>query len=129
MEASGSSSIDRFGPEMKTEDPTSISRSSGKMVTRFDFLPANTNFSVSICAMTRSQTCGEPALGSCQMRPMPPKMDQLSRSFQVWNDAFFLLLGFCLTVHRPARAVLVFSRGKSLLESWVTTFFPTDSYP
>ena len=44
MEASGSSSIDRFGPEMKTEDPTSISRSSGKMTTRFDFLPANTNF-------------------------------------------------------------------------------------
>ena len=83
-EASGASSIDRFGPEMKTEDPTSISRSSpGKMTTRFDFLPANTNFSVSICAMTRSQTCGQPALGACQMRPMPPKMDQLSRSFQV----------------------------------------------
>lgn len=56
------------------------------MTTRFDFLPANTNFSVSICAMTRRQECGQAALGSCRMRAMPPKVDQLQRSFQ-WTNA------------------------------------------
>ena len=56
------------------------------MSTRFDFLPANTNYSVNICAMTRRQECGQKALGSCKMRSMPPKMDQLRRSFQWIND-------------------------------------------
>merc|ERR1712001_577557 len=56
------------------------------MTTRFDFLPANTNFNASICAMTRIQKCGEQALNSCKMRSMPTTMDLLSRSFQWIND-------------------------------------------
>ena len=81
----GASKVDAFGPEKKSEDPTSVAQN-GLMSTRFDFLPANTNYSVNICAMTRRQECGQKALGSCKMRSMPPKKDQLSRSFQWIND-------------------------------------------
>ena len=81
----GGPRVDAFGPEKKSEDPTSVAKS-GVMSTRFDFLPANTNYSVNICAMTRRQECGQKALGSCKMRSMPPKMDQLRRSFQWIND-------------------------------------------
>ena len=76
--------IDKFGPESKTEDASS--KVNGILSSRFDFLPANTNFTVSICAVTRSQECGQMDTGSCKMRAMPPKMDQLSRGFQWVND-------------------------------------------
>ena len=81
----GASSIDKFGPELKTEDTTSIAPN-GVLSTRFDFLPANTNFTVNICAVTRSQACGQVAMGACKMRSMPPKMDQMTRAFQWVND-------------------------------------------
>ena len=69
MGSESSPAIDRFGPELKTEDPSASKKLDGSttstsddgstnapiMSSRFDFLPANTNFTVSICAVTRSQ--------------------------------------------------------------------------
>merc|ERR1719210_3258147 len=95
MGSESSPAIDRFGPELKTEDPSASklddsttstsddgSTNAPIMSSRFDFLPANTNFTVSICAVTRSQECGQMEMGSCKMRAMPPKTDLLSRGFQ-----------------------------------------------
>ena len=45
--------------QTKTEDSTS-------MGTRFDFLEANTNYSVRVCAVTRSQECGAWRAATCR---------------------------------------------------------------
>lgn len=41
-------------------------------LTRFDFLEANTNYSVQVCAVTRSEECGNWRAASCIMAPTPP---------------------------------------------------------
>jgi len=51
--------------QTKTEDSNSI-------MTRFDFLEANTNYSVRVCAVTRSQECGAWRAAACTMPVMPP---------------------------------------------------------
>ena len=62
--------------QSKTEDSTS-------MGTRFDFLEANTNYSVRVCAVTRSQECGAWKAATCSMPIMPPT--GLSHAF-TWNS-------------------------------------------
>ena len=62
--------------QTKTEDSTS-------MGTRFDFLEANTNYSVRVCAVTRSQECGAWKAATCTMSVMPPP--GLSHAF-TWDS-------------------------------------------
>ena len=89
MGSESSPAIDRFGPELKTEDPSASKKLDGSttstsddgstnapiMSSRFDFLPANTNFTVSICAVTRSQEVKNISMplknrtDSCQIMP------------------------------------------------------------
>lgn len=84
LDSSGSMAVDRFGPQLKTED---ISDRDGlQLTTRFDFLPANTNYTASVCAVTRRKECGVAAQASCKMRSTPPRVDQLGRGFQWLND-------------------------------------------
>jgi len=45
---------------------------SDQSVIRFDFLEANTNYSVRVCAVTRSEECGLWKTASCTMAPTPP---------------------------------------------------------
>ena len=73
----------------KTEDSASV-------MTRFDFLQANTNYSVRVCAVTRSQECGAWTASHCTMPVMPPS--GLSHAFS-WqsekrkdNNIFKLLI-------------------------------------
>ena len=62
--------------QTKTEDSTS-------MGTRFDFLEANTNYSVRVCAVTRSQECGAWRAATCTMAVQPPP--GLARAF-TWSS-------------------------------------------
>ena len=52
-------------PQTKTEDAESV-------MTRFDFLEANTNYSARVCAVTGSQECGAWRSGRCNMPAQPP---------------------------------------------------------
>ena len=54
---------------VETQDKTEDSQS---VMTRFDFLQANTNYSVRVCAVTRSQQCGDWRKSECTMPVMPP---------------------------------------------------------
>ena len=53
------------------------------MGTRFDFLEANTNYSVRVCAVTRSQECGAWRAATCTMAVQPPP--GLARAF-TWSS-------------------------------------------
>ena len=52
INSEGKASTDTFGPELKTDDAKSRR-------TRFDFLIPNTNYTATICAVTRRKECGE----------------------------------------------------------------------
>jgi hypothetical protein len=53
-------------------DPKLQTADSDQRVTRFDFLEANTNYSVQVCAVTRSEECGAWRSATCIMAPTPP---------------------------------------------------------
>ncbi len=86
IDAKGNFVSDNFGPEIKTEESPDVAQPGQKMRARFDFLPANTNFTVAVCGVTRRKQCGTEATRSCKMRSTPPRTDQLSRAFQWLND-------------------------------------------
>jgi hypothetical protein len=48
IDSTGMSLVDKIEPKLKTEDNSAMESSNGVMSTRFDFLPPNTNFTVSI---------------------------------------------------------------------------------
>ena len=52
VNSEGKAYVDKFGPEQKTDDSKSRK-------TRFDFLLPNTNYTASLCAVTRRKECGE----------------------------------------------------------------------
>jgi len=52
VNSEGKTSVDKFGPELKTDDAKSKK-------TRFDFLLPNTNYTAKLCAVTRRKECGE----------------------------------------------------------------------
>ena len=55
------------------------------MRTRFDFLPANTNYTLEICAVTRRKECGKIAAKNCGMMKTPPRAEHLNR-FQWYGE-------------------------------------------
>ncbi len=79
LDAEGSMKEDTFGPEIKTEDASTLK-------TRFDFLYSNTNYTVDVCAVTRRKECGDRSSASCKMRQTPPRAEHLNR-FQWYSDS------------------------------------------
>lgn len=79
IDADGSFRDDTFGPEIKTEDSSTLR-------TRIDFLKSNTNYTVDVCAMTRRKQCGDRTGSSCKMRQTPPRAEHLNR-FQWYSDS------------------------------------------
>ena len=49
------------------------------LMTRFDFLEPNTNYSVRVCAVTGSKECGEWRSAACTMGPRPPPDAELAK--------------------------------------------------
>jgi protein-tyrosine phosphatase len=49
------------------------------LMTRFDFLESNTNYSVRVCAVTGSKECGEWRSAACTMGPRPPSEAELAK--------------------------------------------------
>eukprot|EP00095_Tigriopus_kingsejongensis_P005144 maker-scaffold100_size373717-snap-gene-2.51 protein:Tk05144 transcript:maker-scaffold100_size373717-snap-gene-2.51-mRNA-1 annotation:"receptor-type tyrosine-protein phosphatase alpha" len=74
----GKTQVELLGPEVKTEDVSSTR-------TRFDFLKPNTNYTVEVCAVTRSKECGQSTTTSCLMRQLPPRAEHLNR-FQWYSE-------------------------------------------
>ena len=72
----GKTTVITTSPQQKTED--SPDNSTVKM-TRFDFLDANTNYSVRVCAVTGSKECGGWSSDACTMPPRPPLEPELAK--------------------------------------------------
>ena len=58
-------------PQSKTTEESSTGNGTVRM-TRFDFLDANTNYSVRVCAVTGSKECGGWSSDACRMSSRPP---------------------------------------------------------
>jgi len=74
VELSGSARYndDRRKANVITVDSKLQTADSDQRQTRFDFLEANTNYSVQVCAVTRSEECGVWRSATCIMAPTPP---------------------------------------------------------
>ena len=74
VELSGSARYndDRRKMNAISVDPKLQTADSDQRATRFDFLEANTNYSVQVCAVTRSEECGSWRSATCIMAPTPP---------------------------------------------------------
>ena len=72
----GKSIVDNVAEESKTEDADGNQTT---LVTRFDFLKPNTNYSVRVCAVTGSKECGALRSAACPMPATPPSSGELSK--------------------------------------------------
>jgi protein-tyrosine phosphatase len=87
----GKTTVVSTSPQTKTEDAVvaaTAAASTGanaapltktSLMTRFDFLEPNTNYSVRVCAVTGSKECGEWRSAACTMGPRPPPDAELAK--------------------------------------------------
>lgn len=73
----GKTTVISTSPQTKTTE--SSSGNSTMRMTRFDFLEANTNYSVRVCAVTGSKECGGWSNDACTMPPRAPLETELSK--------------------------------------------------